>query len=77
MWVRLYAFSSCFVPKCSSKDYDFGMKVGDTIEGLIAPSYGYYGTAVLEAWDRIEPKEFDRQTEAAHKCLDPWSNLFF
>ena len=71
--MRIYAFTSNFTPKEACGQQDFGIKVGDCIEGLIAPSYGQYGTSVLEAWCTAEPKEFDRLTDFAHRCLDPWS----
>ena len=74
VWVRIYAFTTNFTPKVACGQQDFGIKVGDCIEGLISPSYGEYGTSVFEAWDIIEPKEFDRVTERAHRCLDPWSD---
>ena len=75
IWVRVYAFSNAFVPKfCPSDDCVFGFKVGDCLEGLLAPSFGDYKTAVFEAFDLVSKDHFDRMTDNAEKDLDPWSD---
>ena len=75
IWARVYAFSNAFVPKsCPAEDCVYGFKVGDCLEGLLAPSFGDYKTAVFEAFDRISKEEFDQATLGAERDLDPWSD---
>ena len=75
VWIRLYAFTSNFTPNAANRDAVFGFNVGVFVEDNIAPSFGDYGAAVLEAWGRVEPKEFERLAGGAHRCLDPWPDL--
>ena len=82
IWVRVFAFSNAFVRKFRpSGECVFGFKVGDTIGGVLSPSYGDYKTTVFEAFDLVGKSYFDRITDCAQRDLDPWSDplssLFF
>ena len=78
IWVRVYAVSNAFAPKFfSGEDCVYGFKVGDCLEGLLAPSFGDYKTAVSEAFDKVDNDYFDRLAGNDEKDLDPWGDLLF
>ena len=43
-WVRHYAFSSHFAPQLVATGAQYSAKMGDAIDGLVAPSFGTYET---------------------------------